>query len=109
MGGTTVGAGARFRQRQLALTANAITAAAIAALRLSARPGHRDFDEEVAFGLVIGGQALLLVADQQEAGLAIFGFEIILRRLEAGADQLARRPSAARRRTRPSARPRCPG
>ena len=68
----------RFRQRQLALTANAITAAAIAALRLSARPGHRDFDEQVAFRLIIGGQALLLVADQQEAGLPIFGFEIIV-------------------------------
>ncbi len=44
-----------------------MTAAAIAALRLSARPGHRDFDQQVALVLIVGGQALLLVADEQEA------------------------------------------
>ncbi len=33
-------------------------------------PGHRDFDQHVALGFVIGGEALLFIADQEEAGLA---------------------------------------
>ena len=91
MGKSTDARGAGFPQtRQLARTWNAITAAATAALRLSARPGHRDFDERVALLLIGGRQPLLLIADQQEAGRAIVRLQIVLRRLEAGADELAR-------------------
>ena len=39
-------------------------------------PGHRDFDEEVALGFVIGGQALLLIADEEKAGFPVARREI---------------------------------
>src|SRR4051812_5320217 len=35
-------------------------------------PRHRDFDQQVALGLIIGGEALLLVADQEETRRPIF-------------------------------------
>src|SRR5207245_1646523 len=39
---------------------------------------HGDFHEEVALGFVIRWQPLLLIANEQEARLAVFRFEIVL-------------------------------
>jgi hypothetical protein len=52
-------------------------------------PGHRDFGEQVAFSLIFYWEPLLLIADQEEARLLVFGFDIILFGLEAGPDQLS--------------------
>ena len=68
---------------------NASTAVAIAALRLSERPAIGIFTSRSHSCFVVGGQALLLVSDEQEAGLAILGSKIVIRRFQAGADQLA--------------------
>src|SRR4051794_33041442 len=88
MTGATPAARARFRSAPAGLDGEGHDRRRNRRVEAVGAARHGDFNQEVAFGLIIGGKALLLVADQEEAGLAVIGFEIIVARLEAGPDQL---------------------